>query len=180
MPLRFKLIMGFVMSFGVGIVMSIYMMLINGAPLIPIPLLITIGVATLIGCLVCWILPVIPMADKFAAFYGAERGKPAWTLLQSLILATVLTLFVSFGMTAFSTGFVTFPDGGPSFIMRWLDPIPTVWGIAFVSTVLLMPIGTALASIGLSKPTGQSAQSGGPVGGPVPKPGNPGGSKSRV
>lgn len=177
MPLRFKLIMGFIMSFGVGVVMSIYMMLINGAPLVPIPLLITIGIATLIGTLVCWILPVIPLADKFAAFYGAERGKPAWTLLQSLVLATVLTVFVSFGMTAFSTGFATFPDGGPSFVMRWLDPIPAVWGIAFISTVLLMPIATALASIGLPKPAGQPAPGGPPMGAAGPKPGDAGGRK---
>lgn len=177
MPLRFKLIMGFVMSFGVGIVMSIYMMLINGAPLVPAPVMITIGIATLIGCLVCWILPVIPLADKLAAFYGAERGKPAWTILQSLVLATVLTLFVSFGMTAYSTGFVTFPDGGPSFVMRWLGPIPAVWGIAFVSTVLLMPIGTTLASIGLPKHAAQPAPDGPPMGALGPKPGDAGGAK---
>lgn len=167
MPLRFKLIMGFVMSFAVGAIMSIYMMLMNGAPLIPVPVLITIGLSTLIGCLVCWILPVIPLGDKFAAFYGAERGKPAWTLLQSLVLATVLTLFVSFGMTAYSTGFADMPDGGPSFIMRWLDPIPSVWGIAYISTVLFMPIATALASIGLPKPGEAPAPDGAPKGHPA-------------
>ncbi|HZK44015.1 MAG TPA: hypothetical protein VFC73_06965 [Syntrophomonadaceae bacterium] len=151
MPLRFKLIMGLFMSFAVGTVMSIYMTLLNGAPLVPIPLLTMIGVATLIGSLVCWVLPVIPLADKFAAFLGAERGKPAWTVLQSLVLAIVLTIFVSFGMTAYATGFSTFPNGGPSFVMRWLSPIPSIFGIAYISTLLMMPVGTTLASIGLKK-----------------------------
>ncbi|BAE86552.1 hypothetical protein [Desulfitobacterium hafniense] len=172
MPLRFKLIMGFFMSFTVGAVMSIYMMLLNGAPLIPIPLLIMIGIATLIGCLVCWILPVIPLADKFAASFGAERGKPAWTVLQSLILATVLTIFVSCGMTAYATGFSTFPNGGPSFVMRWLSPIPSVFGIAYVATLLMMPLGAALASIGLKKPPVHPKTAG------APDSGHPGGIRS--
>lgn len=106
------------MSFVVGAVMSVAMMIYNGQPLEPVPLLVNVVLATVIGLVVLLIIPVIRGGEKFAQFYGSENQRSlAFGLLQSIVIATVMTFCVSFGMTAFGTGFETFPDG-TSFIVR--------------------------------------------------------------
>ncbi len=142
--LAFILVLSTVMSVCVGIVMSIYMMLMKGMALEPMPLLINIGIATLIGIVVCSVLPVAPLGSKLAVFYGSKPGDLLHGALQSVVINTIMTFCVSFGMTAFATGFATFPDG-TSFFVRWLAPIPSVWGIAFITTFLCLPIAMTLA-----------------------------------
>lgn len=142
--IKFMLVMGLIMSFVVGAVMSVYMMLYNGAPLEPMPLLINLALATVIGVVVCVVIPVAPLGSKLAIFYGSKPGDLLHGALQAVVINTIMTFCISFGMTAFATGFATFPDG-VNFFMRWLDPIPTVWGIAFMATFLTMPIAMTLA-----------------------------------
>lgn len=133
------------MSFVVGAVMSVAMMIYNGQPLEPVPLLVNVVLATVIGLVVLLIIPVIRGGEKFAQFYGSDNQRSlAFGLLQSIVIATVMTFCVSFGMTAFGTSFETFPDG-TSFIVRWLAPIASIWGIAYVATILGLPVCTALA-----------------------------------
>lgn len=140
----FVFTLSLIMSFVVGVVMSIAMMIYNGQPLDAAPLLINIGLATAIGLVVMFVMPVARGGEKFAEFYGAQRGGLIWGLLQSVVIATVMTFCVSFGMTAFGTGFATFPDG-TTFVVRWLTPIAAVWGIAYVATILALPVATAIA-----------------------------------
>ncbi|MEI3376975.1 MAG: hypothetical protein V8R08_03960 [Coriobacteriales bacterium] len=133
------------MSLIVGAVMSVAMMLYNGQPLEPVPLLLNIVLATVIGVVVLLIIPVIKGGGAFARFYGShDEGSLGFGLLQSVVIATVMTFCVSFGMTAVGTGFETFPDG-TTFVMRWLIPIASIWGIAYVATILGLPLCMALA-----------------------------------
>lgn len=132
------------MSFVVGLVMTVAMSLYNGAQLTLAPVAIQAGLATVIGLVVMLVLPVAKLGEKLAAFYGAERNGLLWGVLQSVVINTFMTFFVSFGMTAFATGFGATPDG-TAFIARWLSPIPEVWGIAYVATVLALPVATAIA-----------------------------------
>ena len=140
----FVFTLSLLMSFIVGVVMSVAMTLYNGQPFEAMPLLMNIGLATLIGLVVMLVIPVARGGEKFAAFYGADRTGLAWGLLQSVVIATVMTFCVSFGMTAAGTGFATFPDG-TSFLMRWLGPIGAMWGVAYVATILGLPLATAVA-----------------------------------
>ena len=133
------------MSFLVGVVMSITMMLRNGQPLEPVSLLANIGLATAIGLVVMLIFPVARGGEALALFYGAEPGKLAFGLLQSVVIATAMTFCVSFGMVAVGTGFFELPDGS-TFIVRWLEPIWDVWGIAYLATILGLPVATWVAN----------------------------------
>lgn len=141
---KFMLILGLIMSFVVGSVMSVYMLLYNGAPLEPIPLLINIALATVIGLVVCLVIPIASLGSKLAVFYGSEPGALLHGALQAVVINTIMTFCISFGMTAFATGFATFPDG-VNFFMRWLEPIPSVWGIAFITTFLTLPLAMTAA-----------------------------------
>lgn len=136
--------MSFVMSLVMGAVMSTAMMLHNGQPLEAVPLLISTGVATVIGVVVMLVIPAVRMGEKLAEFYGASRNGLLYGILQALVINTIMTFCVSFGMTAFATGFATFPDG-TTFVVRWLDPIVSIWGTAYLATVLAMPVATAIA-----------------------------------
>ena len=141
----FIFVLSLAMSFVVGAVMSVSMMLYNGQPLDIVPLLLNILVATVIGLVVMLVIPVARGGEAFARFYGSQNPTSlGFGLLQSLVIATVMTFCVSFGMTAFGTGFATFPDG-TTFIVRWLSPIADIWGIAYVATILGLPVCTALA-----------------------------------
>lgn len=142
--LKFLCIMGFVMSFVLGVVMSVYMTLYHGAPLVPMELVINASLATVVGMVVCIGLPVVPLGAKFAIFYGAKPDSLLHKALQAVVINTVMTFCVSFVMTAYATGFATFPDG-TSFIVRWLEPVPAIWGIAFIATLLTLPLAMTLA-----------------------------------
>lgn len=141
---KFQIVMNFVMSFLIGIVMTGAMALKTGTPFKPEILLPQIGVATLIGFVVMLVLPIAMLGNKLALGYGAKMGTPAQGLLQGMVIATAMTFLVSFGMTAFATGFGPMPDGTP-FIIRWFGPIPSIWGIAYVATIIFMPLGLWLA-----------------------------------
>lgn len=76
------------MSFVVGAVMSVAMMIYNGQPLEPVPLLVNVVLATVIGLVVLLIIPVIRGGEKFAQFYGSENQRSlAFGLLQSIVIA---------------------------------------------------------------------------------------------
>lgn len=142
---KFVFVLSITMSFVVGAVMSVAMMLYNGQPLEAVPLLVNIALATVIGLVVMLVIPVAKGGEALARFYGSKDPESlGFGLLQSLVIATVMTFCVSFGMTAVGTGFATFPDG-TSFFMRWLSPVSDVWGIAYVATILGLPICTTLA-----------------------------------
>lgn len=141
---RFIFTLSLIMSFVVGLVMTVAMSLYNATPLSPAPVAIQTGVATLVGLVVMLVLPVAQLGEKLAAFYGAQRNGLLWGILQSVVINTFMTFFVSFGMTAYGTGFATTPEG-ITFIVRWLSPISEVWGIAFVTTILALPVATAAA-----------------------------------
>lgn len=140
----FVFTLSLLMSFAVGTVMTFAMALHNGQPLEPAPILVQMLIATIIGLVVMLVLPIARLGEKFAEFFGAERAGLAWGLLQSVVIATVMTFCVSFGMTAFATGFATFPDG-TTFLVRWLAPIASIWGIAYVATILALPLATTIA-----------------------------------
>jgi hypothetical protein len=140
----FRFVLSLIMSFVVGLTMSVAMTLHNGQPLMAEMIAIQTAIATAIGLIVMLVLPIAQLGDKLAAFYGAERTGLAWGLLQSVVIATAMTFCVSFGMTAFATGFATFPDG-TTFIVRWLSPIVSVWGTSYLATILALPLATAIA-----------------------------------
>jgi hypothetical protein len=140
----FKFVLSITMSFVIGFVMCIAMTLHNHLPFEPVALGLQLAVATVIGSVVMLTLPVAPLAEKFALFYGAERDGLFFGIFQALVINTVMTFCVSFGMTAFATGFATFPDG-TTFLVRWLSPIVAIWGTAYLTTLLTLPIATAVA-----------------------------------
>lgn len=140
----FVLTLSLLMSFAVGFVMSVTMMLKNGQPLDAMPLLVNVGLATAIGLVVMLVLPVAHAGELLAGFYGSKPSALAFGLLQSVVIATVMTFCVSFGMTAAGTGFGAMPDG-TTFIVRWLSPIWDIWGIAYLATILSLPVATWIA-----------------------------------
>lgn len=142
---RFIFTLSLLMSFALGVVMSVAVTLYNKQPLDLVPLLVNIGLATAIGLIVMLVIPVARSGEKFAEFYGAQRDGLIWGLLQSVVIVTVMTFFVSFGMTAFNTGFMTFPDG-TTFVVRWLAPIASIWSIAYIATILVLPVATFIAN----------------------------------
>ncbi|GAA6490060.1 MULTISPECIES: hypothetical protein [Gordonibacter] len=158
----FVFTLSLIMSLVVGVVMTFTMTMFNGQPFMLVPLCLQIAVATVIGLVIMLVLPVAQAGEKFAAFYGAERTGLAWGLLQSLVIATVMTFCVSFGMTAFATGFGDMPDGS-TFLMRWLTPITSVWGVSYIATILFLPVATFVA-----RKVGKAP---GPVPAPVKEPG---------
>ena len=109
-----------------------------------VPVLLNVLVATTIGLVVMLVIPVAQGGSKYAMFYGAAPDTLGFGLLQSLVIATVMTFCVSFGMTAFGTGFAMFPDG-TTFFVRWLSPIADIWGIAYIATISGLPVCTAIA-----------------------------------
>lgn len=141
---KFRFLLSLIMSLVVGLVMSLAMMLYNGMPLIPMLLLTWTLLATLVGLVVMLALPVAQLGSKFSEFYGAKQGSLGHGLLQSVIIATVMTLCVSFGMTAYATGFGATPDG-TSFIVRWLTPVSAIWGTAYLTTIVVLPVAAAIA-----------------------------------
>jgi hypothetical protein len=130
--------------------MTIAVMLYSGQPLELVPILMQGGLATVIGIIVM-LFPVVPLADRFAAFYGADPHGLLGGILSSIVTTTVMTFCISFGMTVFATGFVTFPDG-TSFIMRWLTPIVHIWGTAYLATILALPVAVRVAPKGKRPP----------------------------
>ena len=144
-PFVFVFVMSLFMSFVMGVVMSVAMTIINGAPFIVPVLLTQIAIATAVGLVVMLVLPVAQLGEKFAGVFHTKRGSLPFNMLQAVVINTVMTLCVSFAMTAYATGFGDMP-GGATFIMRWLGPIPLVWVIAYIATNLALPVGTMLAA----------------------------------
>jgi len=148
-----QLITSSIVSLVVGFTMTIAVMLHNAQPLELIPTLIQGAIATVIG-IVVMLFPVVRLGDTFAGFYGADPHGLLGGILQSVVTTTVMTFCISFGMTAFATGFETFPDG-TSFLMRWLSPIVSIWGTAYLATILTLPVAVAIAPKGKGrKPEG--------------------------
>jgi hypothetical protein len=149
-PFIFSFVVSCIVSVVVGFCMTVAVMLHNRQPLELVPILVQGALATVIGIIVM-LLPVPRLGNHFAAFYGADPHGLLGGILQSVVTTTVMTFCISFGMTAFATGFATFPNG-TSFVMRWLTPIVSIWGTAYLATILTLPVAVALAPKGKRPP----------------------------
>jgi hypothetical protein len=172
-PFIFQFTVSCIISIVVGFTMTIAVMLHNGQPLELMPVLIQGGLATIIG-IVVMLLPIVRLGDNFASFYGAPPHSLLSGMLQAIVTTTVMTFCISFGMTAFATGFETFPDG-TSFLMRWLGPIVSIWGTAYLATILVLPLAVAIAPKGPKPPAGVGRPGGADGPGDAGRPGGAGG-----
>lgn len=142
MKLKFSFIVaiGFFMSVIMSFIMSVFAPIVAGAPLDPMGLLIGTAAGTVIGTVVMSIIPVFPLATKWAVACGAKEGSLSWFLLMSVLLCTVVYAILSFCLTLINLG--GFP---PFFLNVWLGNAPVMWAICYICAILFEPLCMFLA-----------------------------------
>ncbi|NTW28444.1 MAG: hypothetical protein HGA39_03665 [Coriobacteriia bacterium] len=139
----FGLTINIFVSFFISIVVSIAIPIVMASPISMAILQTAVPWGTLIGTAFATIFAIGPISEKFSASIGAKRGTADWLLTRNMPIITIMLVVMSFFIWGIMTGF---GDAmGMAFVDRWLRPIPALWPIAYVMSVLLDPICVWLA-----------------------------------
>jgi hypothetical protein len=110
------------------------------AGMVPFPgifrdMLFGFAVANTIGLLV----PIQPLADKFAALFHAQMGSFKYILLTTFVFSSIYVVFFSFFYTALAIGF-------PSHYFKVvIQGIPLGFAVSYVISVVINPVAMKLS-----------------------------------
>lgn len=98
-------------------------------------------IANVIGLLI----PIQPLADKFAKLFHAKSGTFVYILLSTLVYASFYVVFFSFLYTALAIGF-------PSYYLQVvIKGIPLGFAVSYVISVAVNPVAMKLSLLTCSK-----------------------------
>jgi len=92
-------------------------------------------IANVFGLLV----PVQPLADKFAKLFHAKNGTFVYILLTTLIYCSLYVVFFSFLYTAFAIGFP------PYYLQVVVKSIPFGFAVSYVISIVINPAAMKLS-----------------------------------
>ncbi|MDR0324818.1 MAG: hypothetical protein LBI19_01815 [Oscillospiraceae bacterium] len=92
-------------------------------------------VANAVGLLI----PIQPLADKFAGLFRAKNGTFSYILLTTLIFSSIYVVFFGFLYTALAIGFP------PYYLQTVMKGIPLGFAVSYVLSVGINPIAMKLS-----------------------------------
>lgn len=92
-------------------------------------------IANIVGLLV----PIQPLADKFAKLFNAQMGTFVYILLTTIIYSLFYVVFFGFLYTALAIGFP------PNYLQVVLKSIPFGFAVSYVISVAINPIAMKLS-----------------------------------
>lgn len=132
-----NLVLSFCLSFTVGIATCIY----NEMPIMPDTICLPLLYGTVIGTITTTVIPVNKLGIKFATWCNAPMGTAMCTWYKNFVIVAIMVPIMNLFVTGLMIGFTN-----PELINAWLYPIPTFYPVAYVTSMLMEPIGMAIAS----------------------------------
>lgn len=139
----FKLTIYFFISLMLSVVISVAMPVVQGQPISLQILKMGTLYGTIVGTLFATLFNVGGISEAFARSIGAKQGTAGWLLVRNAAVITIMLFSMLFFITGLMTGFGEF--AGVSFVDRWIGPLPKLWFIGYIASVLLDPVCVWLA-----------------------------------
>jgi len=139
----FGLTINFFISLMLSVVISVAMPIVQGQPISLQILKMGTLYGTIVGTVFATLFNVGGISEAFARAVGAQRGTAGWLLTRNISIITIMLFSMLFFITGLLTGFGEFM--GVSFVDRWIGPMPKLWFIGYIASVLLDPVCVWLA-----------------------------------
>lgn len=139
-PTKFDVVINLWISLVINVVLCIVLPL-AAIGMINLPIFLKgFALAFTVSTLFVFIVPIVPLSNKFASLFGAKPHSVAETLISTVLLALCLGTLMSLLMTAVNAGI------GPWFIKAWLS----AYGWALLSVYCSALLG-AFTGVPLTK-----------------------------